>query len=104
MSEIHRRQFLGTCAAAALSAAAVYPSSPAYGAELLATRAAAESDDLFSVMLWTVELKLPFERRVAMVAEAGYHAVELVSEYNGWSAGEFARARQQLHQLSLIHI
>ena len=35
-----------------------------------------------SVMLWTVLTELPFEERLEKVAEAGYHAVELVGEYS----------------------
>jgi sugar phosphate isomerase/epimerase len=53
-------------------------------------------------MLWTILPKQPFERRVATVAEAGYHAVELVKEYNGWSASEFSKARRQLQQLGMV--
>jgi len=53
-------------------------------------------------MLWTLGQKLPFEQRIAKVAEAGYHAVELVGEYRAWSPAEFARARQQFHQLGMV--
>lgn len=53
-------------------------------------------------MLWTVEPKLPFEQRLAKVADAGYHAVELVGEWQGWSKDEFLGARRQLHQLGMV--
>lgn len=53
-------------------------------------------------MLWTVEPKLPFEQRIAKVADAGYHAVELVGEWQGWSRDDFLRARRQLHQLGMV--
>lgn len=53
-------------------------------------------------MLWTVERELPFGQRVAKVAEAGYHAVELVNEYEHWDSPEFAHARQRLHQLGMV--
>jgi len=53
-------------------------------------------------MLWTVEPKLPFEQRIAKVAEAGYHAVELVGEYDGWSKDEFVGARRHFHQLGIV--
>jgi hydroxypyruvate isomerase len=51
-----------------------------------------------SVMLWTIAPKQPFEQRIALVADAGYHAVELVNEYKSWSAAEFSDARRQLQQ------
>jgi len=53
-------------------------------------------------MLWTIAPKLSFEQRVVMVADAGYHAVELVNEYNGWPSAEFANARRQLHQRGMV--
>jgi hydroxypyruvate isomerase len=99
--ELHRRQFFGACAGAALRAAAAYPSGHAFAREFFAARLP-KATDLFSVMLWTVEPKLPFEQRIAKVAEAGYPAVELVGEYDGWKAPDFARARQQLRQLSMV--
>jgi sugar phosphate isomerase/epimerase len=44
-------------------------------------------------MLWTVFTGLPFEDRLAKVAEAGYTNVELVGdEYRNWSAADFANA------------
>jgi hydroxypyruvate isomerase len=42
-----------------------------------------------SVMLWTVFRDLPFEQRLQKVAEAGYHNVELVGEYEKWSEAQF---------------
>jgi hydroxypyruvate isomerase len=45
-----------------------------------------------SVMLWTVFKDLPFEERLAKVAEAGYTNVELVGEYRNWTEADFARA------------
>lgn len=101
MPELPRRQFVGTCAAAALAVAAAYPWKGAFAGALPA-RSTKGTDVSFSVMLWTVDPKIPFERRVVMVAEAGYHGVELVNEYERWDASEFARARQQLRQLKLV--
>jgi len=46
-----------------------------------------------SVMLWTVFHKLPFEQRLAKIAEAGYHNVELVNEYDHWQPEDFDRAK-----------
>jgi hydroxypyruvate isomerase len=38
-----------------------------------------------SIMLWTVFRDMPFDKRLEKVAEAGYPAVELVDEFEGWS-------------------
>jgi hydroxypyruvate isomerase len=55
-----------------------------------------------SVMLWTVFQKLPFEERLEKVAEAGYHAVELVgSEYKNWSEEDFRRASRKRRELGI---
>src|SRR5271169_1651309 len=53
-------------------------------------------------MLWTVDPKLPFDQRVAKVADAGYNAVELVGEWKGWSKEGFTRARQQFQHSGLV--
>jgi hydroxypyruvate isomerase len=98
---MHRRQFVGSCAAAAFGAAAARPGDSALPGAL-AEATSPGADFLFSVMLWTVEPKLTFEQRIAKVAEAGYHAAELVGEYDGWSPAAFARARQQLHSLGIV--
>jgi hydroxypyruvate isomerase len=54
-----------------------------------------------SVMLWTVFRDLPFEQRLAKVAEAGYHNVELVGEYKHWSDADFDRANAARKQLGI---
>ena len=54
-----------------------------------------------SVMLWTVFEKLPFEERLAKVAEAGYKNVELVGEYKRWSEDDFKKALAKKHELGL---
>ena len=45
-----------------------------------------------SVMLWTVFTGLPFEERLAKVADAGYSNIELVGEYSKWAEADFAKA------------
>lgn len=40
----------------------------------------------FSVMLWTLEKQDDFVRCLGVVAAAGYQGVELVGEFQGWSA------------------
>lgn len=53
-------------------------------------------------MLWTVERNSPFDQRVAKVADAGYHAIELVKEYKDWAPADFAHARQQFQRLNMV--
>jgi hydroxypyruvate isomerase len=54
-----------------------------------------------SVMLWTVFRDLPFELRLARVAEAGYRNVELVGEYDKWSDADFDRANAKRKELGI---
>jgi hydroxypyruvate isomerase len=81
---VNRRTFAQTLATAALAA-----SSP----KLLAAAPTTASPNFqLSVMLWTVFTGIPFEQRLARVAEAGYTSVELVDEYAKWTEADFARA------------
>jgi hydroxypyruvate isomerase len=91
-----RREFIGGIPAAGLAA-----TMPTAMTGVGLTVPPTVSPFLFSVMLWTVERNLPFEQRISKVAEAGYHAVELVWEYRDWTASDFAKARTQLHQLGM---
>lgn len=54
-----------------------------------------------SVMLWTVFRDLPFEQRLAKIAEAGYANVELVGEYERWTDADFARANAARKQIGI---
>jgi hydroxypyruvate isomerase len=56
-----------------------------------------------SVMLWTVYTDLPFEERLAKMAEAGYSNVELVGEYNDkkWSPADYDRANAARKRLGI---
>src|SRR5580700_7622928 len=56
----------------------------------------------FSVMLWTLEKLAPFERCIEMVAAAGYNGVELVGEFQKWSADETQRLMARIHSLGLV--
>src|ERR1700686_4416642 len=97
-----RREFIRGVPAAGLAAAGL-PGTWLAGAEPGTGAAAAAAKPFhFSVMLWTVEPKQPFEVRIGKVAEAGYHAVELVGEYRDWTPSDFAKARNQLHQLGMV--
>lgn len=101
MAEMNRREFVNSCAVAGLGAAVGRPSALSGGERLFDSPSPAAPFPL-SVMLWTVEPRLSFEQRIAKVADAGYHAVELVGEWQGWSKDEFFRARRQLHQLGMV--
>ena len=99
---MNRREFVNSCTVAGLGAAVGRPSAFSGGERIFDPPSPAPPFSL-SVMLWTVESKLPFEQRIAKVAEAGYHAVELVGEWqDGWSKDDFVRARLQLHQLGMV--
>lgn len=56
----------------------------------------------FSVMLWTLEKQATFERCIEMVAAAGYNGVELVGEFQKWSADETQRIMARIHSLGLV--
>ena len=54
-----------------------------------------------SVMLWTIYRNLPFEQRLEKVAQAGYHAVELVGEFKDWSDQDFRNVDRKKRELNL---
>lgn len=95
---MNRRQFAQTMASVAVGAAAA-PLGFASPAEAKDTGAAGLLN--LSVMLWTVYRKLPFEQRLEKVAEAGYHAVELVREFDKWSDDDFRRANAKKRSLGM---
>src|SRR6266849_6124250 len=98
-NSVRRREFVGACAAAALAGAAAGPSTMARTASV-----ASESEGVpfsLSVMLWTIYRDLPFEQRLEKVAEAGYHAVELVGEFKNWKKQDFANARRKKRELRI---
>jgi hydroxypyruvate isomerase len=95
---MNRRTFTQVLATAAMGAATPLPS--------IASRPSAEANDAsapfpVSVMLWTVFTDLPFEQRLAKVAEAGYTNVELVGEYAKWSEADFANANAARKRLGI---
>jgi hydroxypyruvate isomerase len=93
---MRRREFMGVCAGAAFTVGTA--ASP------LPLPAAPESDAVpfsLSVMLWTVYRDLPFLQRLEKIHEAGYRAVELVSEFKDWKAPEFAEARRKKRELGI---
>lgn len=89
-----RRTFAQSLATAALTAAvpslaATPAGKPSYTA---ASPEAAAPQYALSVMLWTVFNDMPFEDRLAKVAESGYNKVQLVGEYGKWAQADFDRA------------
>ncbi|MGA2420163.1 MAG: TIM barrel protein [Candidatus Acidiferrum sp.] len=105
---MHRRQFLGSAAAAACSAPAMTAAAlaapisalPSVTSEPLGDTTTSSRFPL-SVMLWTVHTELSFDQRLEMVAQAGYHAAQLVNEYKNWSKEDFARARRKKESLGI---
>ena len=55
----------------------------------------------FSVMLWTLEKQAPFERCLEIVAAAGYQGVELVGEFQKWSAIDTKNMMRKMRSLGL---
>ncbi len=94
---MNRRTFTQTLASAALSAVV----APLHAAPASAESSPKAAPFPLSVMLWTVFTDLPFEERLAKVAEAGYSNVELVGEYSKWSAADFARANAARKRLGI---
>jgi len=52
-------------------------------------------------MLWTVFKGMPFEERLAKVADSGYSQVELVGEYSKWTAADFEKATAAAKKLGI---
>ena len=98
---MRRRDFFGACAGAA-AASAVPVSLLEAASEPVAGPESGTPPFSFSVMLWTVYEKLPFDQRLEKVAEAGYQAAELVSEYDTWGKEDFARARKKAKELGIV--
>ena len=82
---MNRRQFAQGIASATIAV-------PTLRAEAAETPQSGTTPFPLSVMLWTVFTDLPFEERLAKIAEAGYTNVELVGEYNKWSEADYAKA------------
>jgi len=53
-------------------------------------------------MLWTVFQKLPIERRLERIAEAGYRSVELDTEFTEWSDEDFRRINAKRRALGMV--
>ena len=96
-----RRTFTKTFAGATLGTAALAlePLEPA--ARAMADSNPAEAPFKISIMIWTVFHGLPFEERLEKVAEAGYRAVELVTETSKWTEDDFRRYNKKREELGI---
>lgn len=98
---MRRREFMGACAGAAVTAAAGRASA---STSMLPPNPPTDTDGVpftLTVMLWTVYRDLPFSQRLERLAEAGYHAVELVDEFKNWKPQDFAEARRKKRELGI---
>jgi hydroxypyruvate isomerase len=93
---MRRREFVGICTGAAVTAATATSALP-----VPATPESGAVPFSLSVMLWTVYRDLPFLQRLEKIHEAGYRAVELVEEFKKWSKDEFADARRKKRELGI---
>lgn len=93
---MNRRQFAKVVVTTAAAATALRADASA-----LQVSPAGASPFPLSIMLWTVWSDLPFEQRLAHVAEAGYNNVELVGEYAKWDDEDFARANAVRKRLGI---
>src|SRR5579863_5557693 len=96
---MNRREFSRNLAGAALGAATLGRSYPMDAGGPPAEGEGPGVPFKLSVMLWTVFGDLPFEERLAKVAEAGYKNVELVGEYRRWSEDDFKKALAKKSEL-----
>ena len=98
---MNRRNFSKTLAGATLGAAALSLDPLVPAARAAADLNTVETPFKTSVMLWTILHQLPFEERLEKVAEAGYHAVELVGEYAKWTEDDFRRCNKKRAELGI---
>jgi hydroxypyruvate isomerase len=95
---MRRREFVKNCATGLLAAGVM----PEFNiAQTSAPTSADDSPFPLSVMLWTVYRDMLFEARLERVAEAGFHAVELVDEFKKWSPDDYANARRKKDLLKI---
>ena len=100
VEKLNRRQFAQTLGGAALGAAAL--SKPELALSQHRSQAhGAQAPFNLSVMLWTVFRDLPFPQRLEKVADAGYRSVELVGEFNKWSAADYVAANRKKRELGM---
>jgi hydroxypyruvate isomerase len=98
---VNRRSFSKTIAGAAWGSAALALEPLGSAAKPAVDSNLVETPFKISVMLWTILTNLPFEERLEKVAEAGYHAVELVGEYAKWTEDDFRRYNKKRAELGI---
>lgn len=96
-----RREFARSAAGAA-AAAGIAPAMAQPGVAAIQGKEGVSAGGYkVSVMLWTVFRGQPFAQRLERVAEAGYHAVELVDEFKDWKKEDFAAVRKKKSELGM---
>jgi hydroxypyruvate isomerase len=99
---MNRREFGRSVASVAAAAAAGTVTSAMPSADAAQSKDAGGTAPFkLSIMLWTVFRGQPFSQRLDKVAEAGYHAVELVDEFKEWKKEDFAAARRKKSELRM---
>jgi len=98
---MNRRDFARSVAGLAAGTAAAEWRPRLAAADELQSGAAGNAPFKVSLMLWTVFRGQPLEQRLEKVAEAGYHAVEFVDEFKGWSKQDFAALRKKKTELGI---
>jgi hydroxypyruvate isomerase len=100
---MNRRSFAQALAGTVVGSCGIARTRELFGESMSAVDSGKASDAHFklSVMLWTVFRDLPFEERLEKVAEAGYHNVELVGEYEKWTDKDFDRANAKRKELGI---
>jgi hydroxypyruvate isomerase len=96
---MNRRVFNRTLAGAALGAA-LEPAKATAGT-IVSPGGEAGAPFKFSVMLWTIYQDRPFVERLEKVAEAGFHSVELVNEFEKWTDEDYRKALGRKQSLGL---
>jgi hydroxypyruvate isomerase len=97
---MNRRTFNRILAGAGLGSLAAPSLLPA-ASPMPAAAATTPAPYKISIMLWTVFRNMPFDRRLEKVSEAGYHAVELVREFQDWTDADYNRVNRKKHQLGI---
>lgn len=96
-----RRTFTKTFAGATIGSAALALEPLESAARTPADSNLVETPFKISIMIWTVFHDLPFEERLEKVAEAGYRAVELVTETSKWTEDDFRRYNTKREELGI---
>src|SRR5580700_8971584 len=97
MKSVNRRQFAQGMVSTAIAGSLMHAESARGAQETSKTNPPFP----LSIMLWTVWTDLPFEQRLANVAQAGYTNVELVGEYAKWIDIDYTSANAARRRLGI---